>query len=702
MVGPNMDADKLLTIGKLHKSSIFLPAVKLLWRSHANTLGFFPEGAFDTYADKKQILVVTDATEKLLGYLLYRVTHSRNDASIVHLCVDQAARGQGIASLLVKELIQTTKPLRGIGLKCRRDFEVNKLWPKFGFVAVSENAGKSATGSILTRWWYDHKHPDLFSIAEASLQDTRRKVVIDANVFFDLKNQNNEETMALTADWLDDSISICICNELLNEINRASNAVEREAARAFSTRFLTIQYDSDVFDQTFDALKKYLPSNPTDRDRSDFTHLAKAIAANADFFVTRDDAVLKKSNMVYEEFGIPVLRPSDLVTEIDALYRESEYQPARLAGTLYEITRVHSKSESLLAELFQNHADGEKQNQLKDCLRKLLASPHENECYVAFDHQHNPIGLIAYHLKTSGLLKIELLRVLKKHSLAPTIVRFLVGQMIKKAFAENCHLIHVNDQFLTSQTNEALIEDYFVATTDGWYKLSITEHVTSATLNNKLVQLGNQYNYLKEYCSNIQLALDGAKSTEDLNGLSQVEAIISPGLISDSSIPCFILPIKPCWAQQLFDEHLAKQDLFGAQVDLALNREGVYYRSTRNSSGISAPARIVWYVSHNQKFTGSGSLRAYSRLEDVILDYPKQLFRQFRRLGIYEWKDVLYTAKTVDNQVMAIRFNNTTMLNTPLKWDKLKGLLAEAGINTQLQSPCRIPESLFFSLISDS
>jgi hypothetical protein len=368
----------------------------------------------------------------------------------------------------------------------------------------------------------------------------------------------------------------------------------------------------------------------------------------------------------------------------------------------YAITRVQSRSESMLVEFFQNHADGERQNQLKVSLRNLLASPHENECYVAFDHHNNPIGLIAYHLKTPGLLKIELLRVLKKHSLATTIVRFLIGQMIKRAFTEKCHLIHVNDQFLTTQTREALIEDHFISTTDGWYKLSITEHVTSATLNSKLVHLGNQHNHLKEYCTNIQLALDGAKSTKDLIGLSQVEAIISPGLITDSAIPCFIVPIKPSWAQQLFDEHLAKQDLFGAQVDLALNREGIYYRSTRNSSGISAPARIIWYVSHNEKFTGSGSLRAYSRLEDVILDYPKQLFRQFRRLGIYEWKDVLYTAKTVDNQVMAIRFSNTTMLNRPLKWNKLKLLLAEAGIKTQLQSPCPIPESLFFSLISDS
>lgn len=697
-----METIKPIRVCKIDSVPDCLPKIKTLWREHADTLGFFPEGAFDTYANKQQILIATDSSESFLGYLLYRVTPSRNDASIVHLCVTQNARSQGVASLLIKELINTTKSLRGIGLKCRRDFDANKLWPRFGFVAVSESSGKSKSGSTLTRWWYDHKHPDLFSIALESQHDTTRRVVIDANVFFDLKNQNNHETMALTADWLDDSISIWITDELLNEINRASTYAEREAARAYATQFPTIQCDAEEFNQVFNDLKKHLPSNPSDQDRSDFTHLAKAIAADADFYVTRDDAVLDKSNAVYEEFGIPILRPSDLVTEIDALYRESEYQPARLSGTLYGIVRVQSKSENRLVEQFQNHAEGERQSALKDNLRKLLSSPRDIECYEALDQQGNPIGIIAYNTQNSGILKIELLRVIKKHSLTKTIIRYLIGQLIKRAYVDKCYLIHIADQFLDSETREALIEDHFLMVADGWYKLSITAHSTSEALTDKLINIANHHPNLEKYCTNILSAVNNAKATEGLAGFEKVEAVISPGLISNSSIPCFIVPIKPCWAQHLFDEHLAEQDLFGAKVDLALNREGVYYRSAINSFGISAPARIIWYVSQNERFSGSGSLRAYSRLDDVILDHPKPLFRQFRRLGIYEWKDVLYTAKKIDNQLMAIRFSNTAMLTKPLQWDKLKRILSEAGIKTQLQSPCPIPESLFFSLISES
>jgi len=34
------------------------------------------------------------------------------------------------------------------------------------------------------------------------------------------------------------------------------------------------------------------------------------------------------------------------------------------------------------------------------------------------------------------------------------------------------------------------------------------------------------------------------------------------------------------------------------------------------------------------------SVKACSRLEEAIIGKPKELFRRFKRLGVYEWKDV--------------------------------------------------------------
>ncbi|HZV61225.1 MAG TPA: GNAT family N-acetyltransferase [Methylophilaceae bacterium] len=693
------DSIKIVTVDR---TSPHISAIKTLWRGHANTLGFFPEGAFDAYAEKKQILVAQDGLGTLLGYLLYRITPSRNDASIVHLCVNPIHRGNGIAMLLVRKLQDSTRTLRGIGLNCRRDFDVNKLWPKLGFIPISEKAGRSSAGSTLTFWWYDHNHPTLFTLAEDADLVAKRKVVIDANIFYDLKDQRNEESLALTADWLDDSIAICVCDELLTEINRASSVSERDRCRSFLTRFPTLRCDGSKLSLIRDSLTKYLPDKPSEQDLSDFAHLAKALASEADFFVTRDEGILSCADEIYEEFSMPIFRPSDFITEIDALYREREYQPARLAGTLYAVSRVQSKSEDIMLATFQNSLAGERQANFKDELRKILSSPQDSECYVAWDQQNKPIGLMGYNFKAQNTMHINLLRVPPHHQLAPTIARFQLGELIKTAFTRKCPIIQIKDDFLNKHTIDALQEDQFIPTEHGWFKLCLDEHVDSSELILRMDHIGRCNDALKGYAANLRKEIEIAKTREDKTTLWEIETALGPGLITDSDIPCFIVPIKPFWAQQLFDKHLAEQDLFGAKVNLALNREGVYYRSKQNSFGLKAPARIIWYVSKDMRFIGSGSLRAYSRLDEVVVDHPKPLFRQFRRLGIYEWKDVFETAKSATKQLMALRFSKTMLFRKPVPWEELISVLSEHGIKTQLQSPCPIPEDLFFSLISQA
>lgn len=690
-------------VKNIGRDSPYLEEVKALWRKHADTLGFFPDGAFEEYAAKKQIVVATDPSGAFLGYLLFRITPSRNDASIVHLCVDSNKLRQGVAALLVKELIQQTKILRGISLRCRRDFQASKLWPKLGFVPVSDKAGKSSSGSMLTHWWLGHNHPDLLSLAQEKELEQKLKVVIDANVFFDLKKKSNEESMALVADWLADSIAICITDEMFNEINRSPDSQERTESRNFASQFPTLTFNQDDFDSINGHLGKYLPANPTDQDKSDFAHLAKAISAHAEFFVTRDDAVLNISDNLYNEFGISVLRPADLIIEIDSLSREHEYQPARLAGTLYEISKVQSKQEGLLVNTFQNQSDGEKQSILKDQLRRLLSLPYDTECLVAWTHEKKPIGLVAYSCIGDDVLDVPLLRAISNHTLSSSIIRFLISLIVKKALSKQCQIIQVSDLHLDEKTEEALTEDHFVLANAIWSKLSLPLHSEKSLVLTRLGELGMNHPHLARRCKDFHDVFSDPVACNDLTVIWKIEDALWPVKITDSGIPCFIIPIQPQWALHLFDEHLANRDIFGAKIDLGLNREGVYYRAKANSSGLSAPARILWYVSQDNRHPESGCIRAHSRLDEVLLGTPKSLYRTFRRLGIYDWKDVFAKAQNnLDKPIMALRFCKTEMLNNPYPWSKVTQLLAEAGIKTQLQSPCKIPANIFFSIASSS
>ena len=56
------------------------------------------------------------------------------------------------------------------------------------------------------------------------------------------------------------------------------------------------------------------------------------------------------------------------------------------------------------------------------------------------------------------------------------------------------------------------------------------------------------------------------------------------------------------------------------------------------------PARILWYVSQGDEKEGAMAIKACSRLEEVVVAPAKELYRRFRRLGVYERHDVIKVA----------------------------------------------------------
>jgi hypothetical protein len=159
------------------------------------------------------------------------------------------------------------------------------------------------------------------------------------------------------------------------------------------------------------------------------------------------------------------------------------------------------------------------------------------------------------------------------------------------------------------------------------------------------------------------------------------------------------VPIQPQWAQELFDEDLANQTLFGATKLLALNREAIYYRASRPQV-LTTPGRILWYVSQDQqgRYQGGGAVRACSRLEEVSIGLPKDLYRRFQRLGIYEWPQVLAAARGNINQpIMALRFSHTELFRRPIPRAELRAAYTESGCGLMLQSPSRVPTPQLFA-----
>lgn len=690
-----------MKIEAINYTSPYLKAVKALGRANAGTLGLFPEGAFDDHAKRGTILVVIDDQGKCVGYLLYRIRYGY--AYIVHLCVDTAVRGAGLAHLLVDKLSEFTQLLRGIRADCRRDYTVNGMWPRLGFSAVGERPGRAKRGTLLTIWWLDHGHPDLLTMATFNQDESKLRVAIDANVFYDLHDSRRpdyEEAHALLADWLQVEVELGVSPELWNEINRGSDEVERRRARSDAERLTQFSSGHAAFVSAQKALHQFFPQNMSWNDEADLRHLAWAIAAEVPFFVTRDTDLLSRSDDIYNAFGVSILRPSDLIVHLDELRRETEYQPARLGGTLMELRRIQSKEQSNLGTLFRQESQGETRSDFNRLIQRLLAAPTAHDCLLFLDDSQTPLALIAYDRSRPDTLTVPLFRV-RRGLLATTLVRYGILSTLKQSANEHRVATYISDPYLNDIVTTALQEDAFIQVSAGWLKLNLPVAEPASILSSRLQTLADADDRIAEHARHITTVLSTPDITLNTHTMIDLEGLLWPAKIVDANIPTFLIPIKPQFAHELFDVQLANQTLFGSMKQLALNREAVYYKSLKPQI-FSAPGRILWYVSRDEQkhYQGGSEVRACSRLDEVVVGLPKDLYRRFRRFGIYEWSHLLEAAKGDINQsVMALRFSNTELFTTPVPLAELRAVYGSIGRGLPIQGSSRLPSAQIFAQV---
>lgn len=665
----------MVSVQAIDDQSPHLEAVKRLWRSHSDTLGYMPAGAFADYAHERHILVALNGAD-CVGYLLYRIVRDR--VTIAHFCVAAEVRKQGVARAMLNHLIAATKRHRGIVLSCRRDFEASNTWPRLGFHASSERVGRAADGSELVCWAIDYGHADMFGEdGEPGALDA----AIDSNIFLDLVERRNEETEGLRADWLRPLVTLCYTPELLNEINRNENADTRKQRKGEVQQFRMLQCTPEAFHKAEQLLRPLFPTLDKSQDESDFRHLVRALAAEADAFVTRDEALLDLADDVFNMCGLPITRPAELIGRIDVIEHEREYQRNFVAGTRRIVQERISCVDGTLISAIQ--ATGEQQRKLAATLNAFLADPQRVRCHKISDSEGAMLAAFVVE-RDSGVDRVPLLRICAKRQ-ASTLARTVLTGLVRQAVKAGSRAVLVSDATLSELAQTACSDLGFISVAGGRLKLVPTGWQTVERAGTALAWVDPKIDELRAVL---------ATTRTDAIVASQIEHLLWPAKLADAALPCFIVPIRPQFAEHLFDERLASGGLFGADVDLALNPESAYYRAAKPPV-VTCPGRVLWYVSESDSYAGSKSIRACSRLVEVLIDTPKRLYSRFRRLGVYEWAHVRDTAnRDLNKKIMAFRFDDSELLR-PIPWATFQRILKANGINNNLQSPVAIPAPVF-------
>lgn len=672
------DSMKLETPGP---GSRLFEEAKALGDRETKKLGFLPHAAWEDYADARHILVATEGGQ-LLGYTAYRVP--RAEVRIAHLVVHPDARERGVARVLVKELASRHHERRGIGLSCRRDWAANAMWPKLGFVSLGERPGRGSDGGILTEWWYDFGHPDLLSWAPGGSMLT---AVIDANVFIDLHSRQSTETSQQTRqliDALSDRVEIVVTPELLNELYRQEDPAERQRLMQTAQTYPRLRASVPEVDRWVERLAG-TSSHPTtsEQDRSDLRHVAWAAASGAAIVVTRDRKARHTLKVVADEAaGVTVCTPGTLASVIHEREHAGAYAPAALSATELSLRDISSNPD--LAAPLLSHATGERRRDFDRRLEEISAARPNSRLTLVEDPEGDVLAAVGATARTSTLT-VSFARV-QTGALETTLAAQVAHYLRDTARALDCSSIIVQDDHLSPTLPKALQSDGFTQVAAGHFAaLTIDERVPSAELSPVLARVTNGL---------------GQAQADALLGLAQSLAKDSPAALEhafrplrllDADLPTWLVPIRRHWASELFG-HPAM--LLPRSLGLALSTEHVYYKKGR--AGETAPGRVLWYLSGDP----GGEVFGCSLLMDVRDGQPKELYRDFRRLGVYTFDDVKGSANE-NGLVRALNVTDTELLPVPVSLARLRSLAAKTKDGVNPVGAHRVSQALFQAVIRE-
>ena len=650
-----------------------LDAVDELMKRYGSTLGFLPRAALKDYLQKEGVLGAKAQDGRLVGYLMYAANRDR--IRITQLCVSEALRGRGVARQLLEALKASAGTQKVITLRCRNDFLAHGMWPILGFVPIGESPGRSKEGHLLTLWRLQLARHDQLELFRANMSDDVLDAVIDAQIFFDFDRPDSAVTRpskALISDLFVDSVNLWFTDELLSEINRSSNASERKEERTRARQFFEVKHHPVLVDSLVVKLKQILPSRKANQ-LSDIMHLAKTAASEIDIFVTRDRVLLNKTSQIDEAVNVRVLSPTGLVVKLRELSETQPYEPDYVSGPGLSWRRL--TSEELLSFPFDRFLQhGERPRELQTKVDSLLSDTSMAEVEVLWSSSE-PIAFRGLAYDSPSSLTVALCRVTSSVR-SSAIKLFPMSDVINKAVAKGLDMVKVEDTAVPLDLLPAVSKMGFTRCGGRFVRFCFPSYLEQEAA---LAKIGG-------------LMADYVDTYEDMPGL-ELERSCSP-LISDSVQNYFLISIKPGYARNLVDRRLSSSDMFGGDPDVLLRWSNVYYRVATHHKMLSAPGRILWYVSGDSK-----EIAAVSHLDEVVLDRPKDLFRRFRRYGTFEWRDLYETCGgDMSRKVMALLFSHTFPLRRRIPLDEIWKVFEEDGVARTLQSPRKIQHGTFRKL----
>ena len=569
-------------------------------------------------------------------------------------------------------------------LSCRRDYGLENFWASLGFQPIGERAGRATREKTILTIWNRH-NPEMQNLFSALYknEDSLAKVMLDTNVVIDLYC-SEQRSIALQQDFLREYVDYHISPDVLSEINKQNDKAVRNDQREYAKSHFTILYgiDENRVTEISNRINEIKPCPKGSNTWFDIRHIAVAIAADSEAFITNDlewtDTSLRDT--IFDEYGLRIFTPNELVKRIDELDSPEAYAPRLLSGLNLQYSEVSPKRiPAVIDAFYTQHADKRKKLFAK-FIRGWIAEIKTHHILLVTSNEQ-PLCAIPY-CEADGKLIVESIYyngALLKQAIRGTFITRIMFKLLESARKSALSEIRVKMGSLQKELVPSIKKCGFIENGDylvrfvriGVYSLSNIETVKSLS-DNSTLNVGIEK--LLRQNENRWTIRD--KELINLEKIFWPMKLSTPGIIR-----CFIVPIQAEYAKDLFDEKLADTNpsfFENEKYEPALSIENVYYKSNKQKIPYY-PARILWYVSQSQMM-GTGAIRACSYLELVKVGNAKSLYHSYRRLGVLDYNQLVHMGA---GALAAYKFSYTELFNKPVALDRIRKILRNPRFSVQ-------------------
>ncbi|MVQ43989.1 hypothetical protein GON06_17695 [Microbacterium sp. MAH-37] len=576
---------------------------------------------------------------------------------------------------MVTEVIAAHPDRAVISAHCRDDYGLDRFWRSLEMTPSGQRKGRSASGSVLTIWTRRIGQPDLFE--SELLNSSRALAVLDSNVVIDLYSSealirpDRAESQGLDADWVVDLLDLAVSPEVGVDLNSLEPPEERQRIRHALSELVPLRR-LDGMRALAGLLVSEMPEALTSKDSSlanDAMHLADAVLAGADYFVTRDQNLIDATRgWIYAEYGVEVVRPADLLQRFIPPAALTDFRSDQLESVGLRWERITSLPEGI-EDAFLDRESHEKGTLFRKQLQAVLARPATAQLSVLIDERGRRWALLGAEV-VDRELKVSVVRA-GHGRLGATIAFQLIRYLRTLALDNTLRRVVVSDEAMGPVLRASFTADGF---TEGLPAMA------------DLVQTA------------VVADVEGVVTPSEV---AAWERRNWPQVVLERDIPVWVVPIQPKFARELigYNDTLLSQREKSA---LGLSREFVYFAAPR-LKGWDVPARVLWYVTKNEKAHEASAIRkvvAHSRIVDAALLSVEDALEQYRTLGVFREREIRERAQR--GKVLVLRFEDTQELRVPIERRDFYELLDTHGVTRSLLTMRSAPPALFDDVLRRS